>query len=74
MNNLFSINNNNIFYNIINKKKTKNNKKKMNKETMEKRIKILLVKKTIYLNSHPKKITIKQITKNQKENKSVKNE
>jgi hypothetical protein len=44
---------------------------------MEKRVKILLVKKTIFLNSQTKKnkkITINQITKNQKENKNVKNE
>ena len=42
---------------------------------MEKRVKILLVKKNIFLNSQTKKkkITINQITKNQKENKSVKN-
>ena len=48
----------------------------MNQEKMEKRVKILLVKKTIFLNSQTKKnktITINQITKNQKENKSVKN-
>ena len=47
---------NHLFHNKNSKKKEKqNNKEKWNKEKMEKRVKVLLVKKTISLYSHQKK-------------------